>query len=172
MAIIAKQGFPDHVSLSERNVGHAKISITYPKMIDCICVTGYSAEGLLGTHITPGEDEAELQETLRLLSMGGGKACSAWTLVGQFTKHMLNTRVTWWNTREKMVKALRGSIDKSAVIELFDSGEMYKNGGYGHGYDIVVTRHPPNVTVLCRLAGLSHQNEPFVPVTGTSRMMI
>ena len=172
MAVIAKQGFPEHVSLSERYVGHAQISITYPGMIDCVCVTGYSSAGLLGTHVSPGEDEAELRETLRLLSMAGGKSCSAWTLVGHFSKHLVNTRVAWWNTREKIAKALRASIDKSAVIQLFDSGALYENGGYGHGYDIVVTRDPPNLKVLCRLSGQSHQNEPLMPVTGTSRRMI
>src|ERR1017187_324535 len=163
MAIIAKQGFPDHLSLSEREVGNAR-----QRMIDCVCVTGYSPAGLLGTHISPGENEAELQETLRLLSMGGGKACTAWTLVGHFTKHLGNTRVAWWNTREKIAKALRASIGKGAVVELFDSGAMYAVP-YGLGFDIVVSREPPNLKVLCRMSGSKYKDDPLVPVTGAAR---
>ena len=163
MPIVAKNDVPAVQTLREREVGHALQQVHYPNMIDCLSVTGYigGASGLLGTHISPGEDDGELTETLRLLAMAGGRACTGWRGVGNFTRHVANTRVPRWKSRSRIIQALREAVGTSAQTKTCDTTSLYAGGGYGLGYTIVVSADQQGVEVGYRLSGNRHLNSPL-----------
>jgi len=146
MTVKALPGFTPSQSVFEYCVAAAQDELVYPGILQCISITGYSVGGLIGTHVSPGATEEDLQNTFQILRSGAGRNFDTWYVVGNFTKHFTYIKVPWWNTARKIKSALRKNLSKSAKYWAFNT-DTIEGSGSGFGIDVIATRGASGVEI-------------------------
>ncbi|MGB1239245.1 MAG: hypothetical protein ACPG4U_13590 [Pseudomonadales bacterium] len=159
MPIQALPGFPPTQNIVEYCIGSAKDSCVYPRILQCLSITGFTKQGLIGTHISPGATEEDLKQTFETLRTGGGSNIKQWYIVGNFQKHFQDTKVGWTSVA-KIAKRLRKEFDSGAVYQIADTTALLKSPGCSWGIDICAKRESTSVSYTFARAG-GAKDKPF-----------
>ena len=165
MTIVSMPGCPPSQSLVEYTVGAAQNECVYPGILQCLSITGFSAQGLLGTHISPGISEEDLEMTFNVLRSGGAIGFAAWYVVGNFPKHFTDIKIKKWNSMTKIAKEIRSRLNKSASIYMYDISPL-PDSGSGFGLDIFARHGVHGVAFLYGRAGHSGRLQAPQPIPG------
>lgn len=125
----------DSAYIFEYNVGNGQREVTYPGLQQCISVTGYSAGGVLGTHISPGATADEIKEHFRLLRTECGSYYPTWYVVGQFQEHF-DTPNAIMSSMEEVRKTLRKRLGRDDTYYVLDTSTLSQSLHYTYGIDI------------------------------------
>lgn len=158
MAIVSMPGCPPSQSLVEYTVGAAQNECIYPGILQCLSITGFSVHGLLGTHVSPGISEDDLDMTFNVLRSGGAIGFPMWYVVGNFPKHFADIKIKKWNSMTKIAKEIRSRLNKSASIYMFDVSSL-PNSSSGFGLDIFARHGVHGVAFSYGRAGRSGRQQ-------------
>lgn len=163
MRVKAKPDFADSQSICEYVVASARRRCVYPGIIQCVSLTGLRPDaGLLGTHISPGASQEEIDKTFEILITGGAANCTKWYLVGNFQQHYQYTKVGW-TSQQKIAKAMRQHFGKQPSYYSIDTSELVKELGYSWGIDIYADFNTTEV-VFSQTKAASRSTLPPTPI--------
>lgn len=129
-------------NVTEYTVAAAKNQLIYPGIQQCISLTGFSASGLLGAHVSPGASKDEIADTFGILIENDAKSCATWYIVGNFQQHFQSTKVGW-NSTLKIAGAMRENLGQLLTYYSLDTSAVSKgpvNDPWSWGIDIRVVR--------------------------------
>ena len=119
MRMKIKEGIDSNV-LREDRVGSASSKICYPGVSSCISITCVSNGSLMGVHVTIATSAEELKCALDYFSLKGGGAVNIYVVgaIREFKDKTFNKNV---NTRKKLSKLLKSSVNKNATVQFYDT---------------------------------------------------
>lgn len=131
-------GFPPSARITEYLVGAAQEEITYPGLSQCISITGYHVGRILGTHISPGSTQEEIDEHFRLLTTACGDHYGVWYIAGQFRNHFATPKAVM-SSMEKLRQTTREKLGNNSALHVYDTSALTQTEGWSWGLDIRAT---------------------------------
>lgn len=126
MAIHRRNGGPD-TNLYEDHVGSCTMRICYPSISSCISITGVSAGGLMGTHLTCFTPIVEVDQAFQFMRIGGASGCQNFYVIGRFAMFKPNAPAEI-NSRKKIRNKIRATLNAHAAVHFYDTsahGEVH-----------------------------------------------
>lgn len=97
----------DSIRLPEYTVGVGRKICTYPGIMQCFAIAGWTPEGMVCTHVSPGATKQDIADTFDFLAENGGKQARYWYVLGPFTDHFKVKKAQW-----KSKKGIQDTFNK------------------------------------------------------------
>ena len=101
--------------LSEYTVGMAADTCVYAGIAQCFAIAGWTPQGMLCTHLSPGVTDQDMSDTFASLRGMGGAAATVWYVVGPFTQHFAVSKAPWRSVKD-MRKTFRKEFKNDAAV--------------------------------------------------------
>jgi hypothetical protein len=121
----------------EYTVGVARKEIVYPGLAQCISITAYDQGRLIGTHISPGSTEEELEEHFTLLKEASENRVLTWYVAGQFENHFKTPKAIL-SSRDVLERTVQDKLGRQSTYYMFDTSLVAQEIG-GFGIDLLAS---------------------------------
>jgi len=124
-----------NLSLAEGEVGVGTFDVTCPAIIQCFAIIGVRGSALIATHVTPGTNQQQMEDTFENLKGIGGDDVDNWYILGPTASHFSYSTI--WKTTKAIKKTFKRMLNaKSASHSILDTSEelatMVPDARYGN----------------------------------------
>lgn len=126
-----------NLSLAEGEVGVGTFDVTCPGIIQCFAIIGVRGNALIATHVTPGTNQQQMEDTFENLKGIGGDDVASWYILGPKAVHFSYSRI--WKSTKAIKNTFKSMLNaKSASHYMLDTSEELSTKVLDARYNMMV----------------------------------